>query len=156
MDKGASSPADFSRERYAALLAEVAPVFIDTEEEHERMLSAAESVLEKGEGMTLEEKKLAKLLVLLIETYEQQDEDEDEEDSEPATLPSPHETLNRLLTARGLEPTDIAHFFGNLALTEQALAGKREFSRRQVKDLAKFFSVPEGIFLSSRAGRGQR
>jgi HTH-type transcriptional regulator / antitoxin HigA len=142
----AEPPDGFSREQYATLLKEVAPVFIENEEEHERMLSAAEWVLEKGERMSPEEKKLAKLLVLLIETYEQQEEDEDDADSEPAALPSPHETLNRLLTARGLEPADIAHFFGNLALTEQALTGKRELTRGQAKQLAKFFRVPEGIF----------
>ena len=134
--------------RYAALLASARPGLIETPEEHERLLSEAERLMEKGDGLAPEEVKLLSLLVFLIEAYEAGlDEDEGEEEpvgkSEP---PQPYETLQRLMQARKLELTDVEHIFGNGYLAREVLAGKRPISRGQAKELGKFFQVPPKIF----------
>ena len=138
-------PEQLDVERYKALLIEALPAPIESEQEHERLLSLAEGFLEKGDAMRPEERKLAAMLVLLIEAYESQldDAEEEEGDAEP---PAPFETLKRLLTARQLEVDDIAHLFGNIHLAREALEGRRAISGRQAKDLGKFFRVPPALF----------
>lgn len=139
-------------ERYAALLAAARPCVIETPEEHERLLSAAERLMEKGNGLAPEEVKLLSLLVCLIEAFEaglDEVEEEDEGDHEPvgkADPPKPYETLQRLMQARTLELSDVEHVFGNGRLAREVLAGKRPISRGQARELAKFFQVPAKLF----------
>lgn len=136
-------------ERYAALLADARPAVIDTPEEHERLLSLAEKLMEKGESLAAEEVKLLSLLVFLIEAFEANVRDEDGEDDEQsgqATPPAPHETLQRLMQARKLEISDVEHVFGNVHLAREVLAGKRTISSGQAKELGKFFQVPPKLF----------
>src|SRR5262249_24579364 len=127
----------------------VKPVVIETPEEHEQMLSAAERLMEKGEQMAPEERKLLALLVLLIETFEAGfEEGDDEEDEADSTVepPQPHETLQRLMDARKLEVSDIEHLLGNVHIAREVLAGKRPISKGQAKELGKFFRVPPKLF----------
>ncbi len=134
--------------KYAELLATVRPRVIETNEEHERLMAVAEELMEKGERITNEEETLLAMLVLLIEAYEtatEEAEDEERESHEPA---KPHDTLRRLLEARGLEPSDIEHFFGNMRMTAEVLEGRRPISRGQAKELGKFFQVPPKLFHS--------
>jgi antitoxin component HigA of HigAB toxin-antitoxin module len=134
--------------RYAQLLLAARPAVIETPEEHERLLSEAERLMEKGNGLAPEEVKLLSLLVFLIEAYEA-GLDEDESDDEPggnADLPEPCETLQRLMQARKLELSDVEHVFGNGHLAREVLAGKRPISRGQARELAKFFQVPAKLF----------
>lgn len=139
----------FDPERYAALLAATRPAVIEDLDEHERMLSVAESLMDKGDALTPEEEKLLALIVFLIEAFEaeveeaENDEEEEEESHEPA---APHETLRRLLEARGLELTDIADVFGNPHLAREAVEGHRTISRNQAKQLSRYFGVPAKLF----------
>src|SRR5262245_62541528 len=104
----------FDSEKYAGLLADARPTVIDSEQEHDRLLSLAESLMERGkQALSPEEIKLLELLVLLVESFERSVEEEEEEEGGDSDdeVAQPHETLQRLLQARGLETTDIAHFF---------------------------------------------
>lgn len=59
----------FDQNAYRNLLAEIAPVAIDTEEEYERVLKVVEQLTFK-KNRTTEEQALHKLLVILVEVYE--------------------------------------------------------------------------------------
>ena len=137
--------------RYGQLLAEVRPALIDTPEEHDRLLTAAEQLMEKGEGLAPEEHRVLELLVFLIKSFEDSvlaGEEDDDEDDKPEVVQSlPHETLKRLLEARGLEPSDVEHFFGNPSACREALSGSRRISRSQARLLSNFFQVPHKLFL---------
>jgi len=137
-------------ERYAALLAETRPGIIETPEEHERLLSAAERLMEKGDSLAPEEERLLALLVFLIEAFEagidERDGEEDDEPSGKTEPPQPHQTLQRLMQARKLEISDVEHLFGNVHLTREVLAGRRPISKGQAKELSKFFQVPAKLF----------
>jgi antitoxin component HigA of HigAB toxin-antitoxin module len=139
-----------SEERYAALLAETRPGIIETPEEHERLLSTAERLMEKSESLAPEEERLLALLVFLIEAFEagidERDGEEDDEPSGQAEPPQPHETLQRLMQARKLEISDVEHLFGNVHLAREVLAGRRPISKGQAKELSKFFQVPAKLF----------
>jgi antitoxin component HigA of HigAB toxin-antitoxin module len=138
-------------EKYARLLADARPAVIDSEQEHDRLLSLAESLMERGkQALSPEEIKLLELLVLLVESFERSVEEEDDEEAGDSDegVAQPHETLQRLLQARGLETTDIVHFFSNPHSAAEALAGNRPISRGQAKQLGKFFRVPARLFLT--------
>lgn len=141
----------FDAERYGQLLAEARPVVIETPEEHDRMLTVAEGLMEKGEHLSAEEERLLALVVLLIEAFEQTIEAEEDDDEETETAPEPpkpYETLRRLMEARGLDEMDVADLFGSPHALREILAGRREISKGQAKALAKYFRTPEKLFLS--------
>src|SRR6516165_6870362 len=98
--------------RYGQLLAEIRPALIETPEEHDRLLTAAEQLMEKGTALTPEEQRVLELLVFLIKSFEDSvlaaeaaAPDDDEDEPEPVQA-LPHETLKRLLEVRRLEPSD--------------------------------------------------
>jgi antitoxin component HigA of HigAB toxin-antitoxin module len=133
--------------RYGELLAEHRPRLIETPDEHERLLTLAESLMEKGDALSAEEESFLALIVLLVEAYETHaSDDEDGEGEVLEAEPLPHETLQRLLTSKGLELHDIADIFGNPHIAGEVLNGQRPISRTQARHLAKFFRVPEKLF----------
>lgn len=135
-------------ERYGQLLAEWKPAVIDSPEEHDRLMSAAEILMDKGESITAEERKLLELLVLLIKAFENEVAAEEEEEDESGEVPArPHETLGRLLAARGLELSDVESILGNPHAAREVLEGRRRITSGQAKQLGKYFRVPYKLFL---------
>jgi antitoxin component HigA of HigAB toxin-antitoxin module len=135
-------------QKYGELLAQTLPSMIDSPEEHERLLTIAETLMDKGEALSKEERKLLELLVLLIEVFENEvEEAEAAEASEEAEPPEPHETLQRLLTARGWQPLALNDIFGNPKLVAEVLAGRRAITRGQGRALGELFKVPPKLFL---------
>jgi HTH-type transcriptional regulator/antitoxin HigA len=133
-------------QRYGALLAGTRPRIIETPEEHERLLGLAESMMEKGDSLCEEEETLLALVVLLIEAYELNAGDDDDGGEDREEIPAPHVTLQRLMYSHDVKLDDVAHLFGNPHLAREVLEGKREISKRQAKDLGKFFRVPAKLF----------
>ncbi len=136
--------------RYGQLLAEIRPALIETPDEHDRLLTAAEQLMEQGPNLPPEEQRILELLVFLIKSFEDSvlaAEEDDDEDRPEAVQSLPHETLKRFLEARGLEPADIEHFFGNPAACREALSGARRITRGQARLLGNFFQVPHKLFL---------
>jgi HTH-type transcriptional regulator/antitoxin HigA len=133
--------------RYGELLAEHRPRLIETAEEHERLLTIAEQLMEKGDALAAEEEQLLALIVLLVEAYETHGADEDGEETDAAeAIPSPGETLKRLMESHGMELNDVAHIFGNPHLAREAIEGRRSISRNQARQLSKMFRVPDKLF----------
>jgi HTH-type transcriptional regulator/antitoxin HigA len=136
-------------ERYGELLKEIRPRIIETPEEHERLLSVAETLMEKGESLSGEEREVLALIVLLVEAFESQvrdDDDEEDEGDEEAEIPAPHLTLQRLMQNHGVELSDIAPIFGNPLVAREVLDGSRPISRGQAKELGRYFRVPPKLF----------
>jgi HTH-type transcriptional regulator/antitoxin HigA len=134
-------------QRYGALLADARPRIIETAEEHERLLALAESLMEKGDDLPEEEEKLLALIVLLVEAYEVTSAaDDEEEQAEADEPPPPHVTLQRLMYSHDIKLDDVAHVFGNPHLAREVIDGKRAISKRQAKELGKFFRVPPRLF----------
>ena len=145
-------------QKYGQLLAEAAPGIIESPEEHERLLTLAEALMDKGDRLTAEERKLLELMVVLIEIFEREveaaegegeGEGDDDDQPEPANHPAPfpHETLERLLKARDWGSEVLNDIFGNPRLAADALAGRKTISRGQAKALGQMFRVPPKLFL---------
>lgn len=129
---------------YGELLIRALPCVIDTPEDHERLLTFAEELMDKGDTLNREERKLLEMLVLLIEVFEREVEEQEEDE---VKIPAPHETLQRLMEARHWEPMALNDIFGNPKLSAEVLEGRKSISRGQAKELGKLFRVPPKLFL---------
>jgi HTH-type transcriptional regulator/antitoxin HigA len=138
---------EMDESRYGDLLKEIRPRIIETEDEHDRLLTLAEGLMEKGDKLSEEEREALGLIVLLIEAFESTVEDEEsEDDGEDEGPPAPHVALARLMQSHRVELEDIAPIFGNPHLAREALDGKRPISRGQAKELGRYFRVPPKLF----------
>jgi HTH-type transcriptional regulator / antitoxin HigA len=115
------------------------PVVIETEEENVRMLTMVEKLMKKGEDLSAEEEKLLKLLVKLIEDFEQRYYQPPEAE--------PLEVLQHLMEARGIKPSQLWDVFGSKGIASEVLNGKRAISKAHARALANYFHVPADLFI---------
>jgi HTH-type transcriptional regulator/antitoxin HigA len=134
---------EFDPKKYGELLAQTLPVVIDNLQDHERLLTAAEALMDRGEDLSSEERKLLELLVVLVEIFEHEVEEADEQ-----AQPLPHETLQRLMQSREMTAESLNDVFGNPKLTADILNGRKAISKGQAKALGKLFDVPPKLFFS--------
>lgn len=93
----------FDRNTYSQLLAEIAPKVIETEEDYERFLKVAEYLTFK-KNRSPEERALHKLLVRLIEDYE--------EENYPMDESTPHDMLLHIMESSGIRQADLVRILG--------------------------------------------
>ncbi len=125
--------------RYVQLLSETAPQVIQSEDEHEHLLSLVEALMDKGDRRTAEEDALLELIVVLVRDFEEKH----------YSLPQaePAQMLRHLMTERGLKPRDLWDPVGSKSRVSEILSGKRSISREQAKRLAMFFRVPVELLI---------
>jgi HTH-type transcriptional regulator / antitoxin HigA len=129
----------FNSTAYIDLLSQTIPSVIETESEYQRLLAITES-LHFNKNRTLEEQKIYKLLVTLIEIYESQ------QHSIPAS--TPQEILQHIMESSGLRQTDIAEIIGaSSGVVSQIVNGKRAISKAQAKVLGQQFKVSPSLFI---------
>jgi HTH-type transcriptional regulator / antitoxin HigA len=127
-------------QKYAELLATALPKPIETDAENERALEIVNHLMSKGEKkLTSEERWLLRMLVRLIEDFE--------EKAYPVDEAPPRAVLKVLMEDRGLKQIDLAPLFGGRSRVSDVLAGKREISKAQAKALSVFFKVPADLFI---------
>lgn len=127
-----------NREEYAHLLGNALPHVIHTEAENGRCTVVLEGLLRK-KGRTAEEKRLAELLTLLIEEYEQQQ----------YALPRPAgpvDVLRHLMDSNGLRQVDLLNVFGTASIVSEVLSGKRELSKAHIARLSERFHLSPALF----------
>ena len=132
--------------RYGELLKELRPRIIETPEEHDRLLSVAENLMEMGDALSEDEREALALVVLLIEAFEASIREDEEDDQDDEDTPTPHGALARLMSSHGVNVDDIAPIFGNPHIAREVLDGKRAISRGQAKELGRYFRVPDKLF----------
>ena len=125
--------------RYRRLLSRTMPVVIETEDENFRMLAIVEKLMKKGEDLSAEEEKLLKLLVKLIEDFEQRYYQPEEAE--------PLEVLHHLMEARGTKPSQLWEVFGSKGITSEVLNDKRAISKTHARALANYFHVPADVLI---------
>jgi HTH-type transcriptional regulator / antitoxin HigA len=128
----------FNQNAYRNLLAEVAPVAIDTEEEYERVLKIVEQLTFK-KNRTTEEQALHKLLVILVEVYETQ--------NYPMDQSAPHEILQHIMEASDTRQADLVGIIGSSGMVSEVVNGKRSISKAQAKALGDYFKVLPSLFI---------
>ncbi len=128
------------RKKYSRLVARVAPMVIESEEEFHRVDAEVGRLLSKGQNnLSSEEISLLELLTKLIEDYEER--------SFSVPEGAPHETLKFLIEQNDLRQTDLTHIFGSRGRVSEIVNGKRTISKTQAKALGEFFKVSPDLFI---------
>ena len=128
----------FERATYSNLLAEIAPMAIETEEEYDRLLAVAER-LTFAKNRTPEERALYKLLVTLIEVYETE--------NYPMDKSEPHEILQHIMESSGTRQADLVGIIGSSGVVSEVVNGKRAISKAQAKALGDYFKISPSLFI---------
>lgn len=129
----------FDTNAYIQLLAEIVPKVIETEEDYERFLKVAEHLTFK-KNRSPEERALHKLLVKLIEDYE--------EENYPMDKSTPHEILQHIMESSGLRQADLVRILGSSSgVVSEMVNGKRSISKAQAKALGEYFKVSPSLFI---------
>jgi HTH-type transcriptional regulator/antitoxin HigA len=122
---------------YAGLLARTLPHVIHTEEENERCIAALAALDNRGD-LSTEEKRIAELLTLLIEDFEDRN----------YALPSasPVAIVRHLMESNGLRQVDMVDIFGSASIASEVLNGKRDIAKRHIERLSRRFNVSPELF----------
>lgn len=123
--------------RYAALLNQILPRPIRTEEENEKYIRLLEEMERRG-GLDDAEKEFAELLTVLIEKFE---------DAHYQLRPStPLGVIAELMDANDLRQKDLVDVFGTESVVSEVLNGKRELNKDHIKRLSLRFNVSPELF----------
>jgi HTH-type transcriptional regulator / antitoxin HigA len=123
---------------YARLLAQILPSVIHTEDENERFIATLEKLERRSRNWSPAEAKLAELLTLLIENFEDQ--------NYKLKAATPTEVLCELMESNGLKQKDLMDVFGAESTVSAVLNGKREMTREHIKRLSRRFHVSPEVF----------
>jgi len=127
------------RSEYAALLATALPAVIRSEAENERCIRALEELDSKGSRLRAAERRLADLLTLLIEDFE-----EKHYSLKPA---DPVTVIEELMAANGLKQKDLLDVFGTPSIVSEVLNGKRRLTTEHIRRLSRRFHVSADVFI---------
>ena len=131
---------------YAALLARTLPAVIHSEKENERCISMLEALDQKegrkgdrkAEKLTAAERRLAELLTVLIEDFEQE---------AYALKPArPVEVLRELIESNGLKQKDLLDIFSTPSIASEVLREKRGLTVEHIRKLSRRFHVSPEVF----------
>lgn len=133
------------RDNYLKLLnqRQIIPKIIESDTEYEKYLAAAEQLIGKKNNRSPEETILFRLLVKLIEDYEEKQFSlEDWRDRTPA------EILQHLLESSGTKQADLVGVVSSSkGLISAIVNGKRSISKEQAKKLGEYFNVSPSLFI---------
>ncbi len=127
-----------ARSEYASLLTSTLPAVIRSEVENERHIAMLEELDRKGSRMSAAERRMAELLTLLIEDFE--------EKHYSLKASSPLDVLNELMLANNLKQKDLVDVFGTPSIASEVLAGKRRLNTDHIRRLSRRFKVSPEVF----------
>jgi HTH-type transcriptional regulator/antitoxin HigA len=112
---------------------------IRSEAENERCIRLLEEMDRKGNRMTAAERRMADLLTLLIEDFE--------EKHYGLKASRPVDVLNELMSANRLKQKDLLDVFGTPSIVSEVLHGKRQFTTEHIRRLSRRFHVSPEVFI---------
>ena len=127
------------RSEYAALLSSALPAVIRSGAGNERCIRLLEELDRKGSHMSAAERRMAELLTLLIEDFE--------EKHYALNAASPVDVLNELMQANNLKQKDMVDVFGSPSIVSEVLHGKRQFTTEHIRRLSRRFHVSPEVFI---------
>ena len=126
------------RSEYASLLSNSLPTVIRSETENERHIAMLEELDHKGSRLSAAERRMAELLTLLIEDFE--------EKHYALKAASPVGVLNELMLANNLKQKDLLDVFGTPSIVSEVLRGKRKLTTEHIRRLSRRFHVSPEVF----------
>jgi HTH-type transcriptional regulator/antitoxin HigA len=126
------------RSEYVSLLTSAVPSVIRSEAENERFIAMLEDLDRKGNRLSAAERRMAELLTLLIEDFE--------EKHYSIKSASPVDVLNELMLANNLKQKDLLDVFGTPSIVSEVLRGKRKLTTEHIRRLSRRFQVSPEVF----------
>ncbi len=126
------------RSEYASLLTSTMPSVIRSEAENERYIALLEELDRKGNRVSAAERRMAELLTLLIEDFE--------EKHYTLKAAGPVDVLNELMMANNLKQKDLLEVFGTPSIVSEVLRGKRKLTTEHIRRLSRRFHVSPEVF----------
>ena len=122
---------------YGALLKEIQPEVIHSEQQNAAFVAMLEK-LASMEKVTTAQEKLIDLLTVLVEKYE----------SKHCPVPNagPLDIIRHLMEQHGLRQKDLVDVFGTESIVSDVLNGKRELSKDHIARLSARFHVSPAVF----------
>lgn len=123
---------------YGSLLNRTLPSVIHNERENERCITLLEALDQQQRKLTVAEERLAELLTVLIENFEEKTY---------ALKPArPVEILRELMQANNLKQRDLLDVFGTPSIISEVLNEKRGLTVEHIRKLSRRFHVSPEIF----------
>jgi HTH-type transcriptional regulator/antitoxin HigA len=126
------------RSEYASLLTTTLPSVIRTEAENQRYIAMLEELDGKGNRLSAAERRMAQLLTLLIEDFE--------EKHYALKSSGPVNVLRELILANDLKQKDLLDVFGTPSIISEVLHGKRQLTTEHIRRLSRRFHVSPEVF----------
>jgi HTH-type transcriptional regulator/antitoxin HigA len=126
------------RSEYASLLSNTLPTIIRSEAENDRYILRLEELDCKGNRMSAAERRMAELLTLLIEDFE--------EKHYALKAARPVDVLAELMLANNLKQKDLLDVFGTPSIVSEVLRGKRKLTTEHIRRLSRRFQVSPEVF----------
>ena len=123
---------------YATLLARTLPAVIHSEKENERCIALLLALDGKADKLTAAERRLAELLTVLIEDFE--------EEAYALKPAHPVEVLRELIESNGLKQKDLLDIFGTPSIVSEVLREKRGLTVDHIRKLSRRFHVSPEVF----------
>lgn len=123
---------------YVSLLTSAVPSVIRSEAENERFIAMLEDLDRKGNRLSAAERRMAELLTLLIEDFE--------EKHYALKAASPVDVLSELMLANNLKQKDLLDVFGTPSIVSEVLRGKRNLTTEHIRRLSRRFHVSPEVF----------
>lgn len=123
---------------YASLLKNTLPAVIRNEADNERYIAALEELDRKGARMSAAERRLAELLTLLIEDFE--------EKHYVLKAAAPEKVVEELMLSNNLKQKDLLDIFGTPSIVSEVLNGKRNLTTEHIRRLSLRFHVSPEVF----------
>ncbi|MBD2409624.1 hypothetical protein H6H01_02635 [Nostoc calcicola FACHB-3891] len=127
----------FNPDKYKELLTAYLPKLIKSEAENEKALGIVEDLMHRER--TPEEDELYKLLITLIEKFEQ-------EYYQPNQQNNPVSMLLFILEESERSRDDLVAIFGTKDLVDNILNGQKKINIEQARKLGEFFHVESSLF----------
>jgi HTH-type transcriptional regulator/antitoxin HigA len=127
------------RSEYAALLSSTLPAVIRSEAENGRCIRRLEELDRKGSRISAAERRMAELLTLLIEDFEDK--------HYALKAASPVKVLSELMLANNLKQKDLVDIFGTPSIISEVLHGKRQLTTEHIRRLSRRFHVSPEVFI---------
>ncbi len=134
-----------NKKNYLQLLdkIEIIPKIIETEMEYEQYLAVVEKLMSKKNNRTSEETALFRLLVKLIEDYE-----EKIYNLEDWSNLKPHQMLQHLLESNDKNYSDLLGIISDsIDIIISIINGEISINQKQAKKLGRYFNVSPNLFL---------
>jgi HTH-type transcriptional regulator/antitoxin HigA len=126
------------RSEYASLSTSTLPSVIASEAENDRYISVLEELDRKGSRMSASERRMAQLLTLLIEDFE--------EKHYAFEAASAIDVLHELMLANNLKQKDLVDIFATPSIVSEVLRGKRQLTTEHIRRLSRRFHVSPEVF----------